>query len=256
MRRGGRILVLLGMVLALIAGAGIYVLLATAQPEAKPVEMTKLVMASQDIPERTEILVEQITEADWPVTLPTPIGAYAQPTEVAGKIAMTAIHPGQPIIDKMVMSKDEIKDGGGNASLIVEPGYVAIPMVVTTSSNVANAIQVGDHVDVLATFTAQPVTTQNAGPPQITTHRLLTDLLVIQVGPWAGTCGKAECTSTIVTFQVNEQDALVLKYSIEQSNGLTLVLRHANDHELWTVEPVTLEYINKRFGYRFPTSGQ
>jgi Flp pilus assembly protein CpaB len=257
MRRGGKILVILGIVLALIAGAGVYVVLATAEPGTAPVQTTKLVIAVQPIDQRTEIQPEQLAQADWPVTIPTPIGAYAQPTEVAGKFAMVPINPGQPLIDKMVKSKAELKDTGGNASLLIDKGMVAIALPVSMNTNVAQAIEVGDHVDILATFTAQPVAgSQNAGPPQTATQRLLPDVLIIQVGPWPSTCGKGECNSSVVTFQLKEQDALVLKYALEKSEGLTLVLRPSNDHQLDTLEPVTMEYINKRFGFKFPTQGQ
>ncbi len=257
MRRGGRILVILGIVLALIAGAGIYVVLATAQPGTVEVPKTSLVMAAQPIDERTEILPDQLVQADWPVTIPTPQGAFASPTEVAGKIAMVPIQPGQPLISKMVIDKGDLKENHSNASLILEKGSVAMAFPVSISTNVANAIQAGDRVDILATFTAQPVAgTQNVGPPLVATQRTLPDVLILQIGPWPAPGAKAENVGTVVTFQLKEQDALVLKYEMEQSGTLTLVLRPANDHQLDTLEPVTLEYINKRFGFKFPTQGQ
>ena len=128
---------------------------------------------------------------------------------------------------------------------------------VSLNTNVAQAIQAGDRVDILATFTAQPVAgTQNAGPPLTASQRLLPDVLILQVGPWPVAGGKTDTSFAVVTFQLKEQDALVLKYSMEQSGTLTLVLRAANDHQLDNLEPVTLEYINKRFGFKFPTQGQ
>ncbi len=253
MRRGGRIFVLFGLILALIAGGGVYVLLATATPTAEPVKTTKVVMAVQAITERSEVAPEQLGQADWPVTIPTPQGAYAEPTEVAGQLALRPLSPGQPVTQDMLIGKDENKEQHSYASMIIEKGSVGIAMPVGVSTNVANAIQAGDRVDILATWTVQPVLTNNAnaGPPMIHTQRLLADILVLQVGVWPGPEGKAEAGSAVVTFLLKEQDALVLKYSIEQSGGLTLVLRSANDHELWTTEPVTLEYIDKRFGFKF-----
>ncbi len=255
-RGGGRILVILGIVLALIAGAGVYVVLATSTQGSAPVETTGLVMAGQPIDQRTEILPDQLVQANWPVTIPTPVGAFASPTEVAGKIAVVPIQPGEPIIGKMVLDKGDIKESHSNASLIIEKGSIGIAMPVAINSNVANAIQAGDRVDILATFTAQPIAgAQQVGPPQTASQRLLADILILQVGLWPAEGGKGDATP-IVTFQLKEQDALVLKYAMEQSTGLTLVLRPANDHQLDTLEPVTLEYINKRFGFKFPSAGQ
>ncbi len=259
MRRGGRILVILGIVLALLSGAGAYVVMAAAQPQAEPVKTTKLVLAVQDITERSEISADQLAEADWPVTIPTPIGAFARPTEVAGKLAMVPIHPGQPVIDQMVKSKDEVKQTGSNAALIIEKGSVGIAMPVSVNTNVANAIQAGDRVDLIVTMNAEESGSgaQQTGP-LIATQRVLADVLILQVGTWPGPKSKGDETnpSTVVTFQLKEQDALVLKYALENSPNIALALRSANDHELIELEPVTYDYINERFNFKLPSSGQ
>lgn len=260
MRRGGRVLIVLGMVLALIAGAGVYVALATAGPGSEPVKTTQLVMAVQPIIERSEVAPEQVVQVDWPMTIPTPVGAFEKAADVSGKFATVPIYPGQPLVDKMLIDKSDLKETHSNASLLIEKGTVAIALPVTVNTNVAGAIQVGDRVDILATFTAPPVATTNqpAGVPLVTTHHLMQDVLILQVGPWPSpdTKDQGGGGSAVVTFQMQEQDAQVLKYSLENSNGLTLVLRPANDSELANPEPVTLEYINKRFGYKFPIAGQ
>jgi Flp pilus assembly protein CpaB len=260
MRRGGRVLVILGMVLAVIAGGGVYVVLANAEPQAEPVKTTKLVMSVQNIVERSEVAPEQVAQVDWPVTIPTPVGAFEKPTDAVGKFALVPIYPGQPLVAGMLIDKSQIKDTHSNAALLLEKGSVAIALPVTANTEVADAIQAGDRVDILATFTAQPVTTgnQSAGQPLVASHRLLQNVLILQIGPWPnpGTKSQGGAATTVVTLQLNEQDALVLKYSLENSNGLTLVLRPANDTDLANPEPVTLEYINKRFGYRFPATGK
>lgn len=260
MRRGGRVLVFLGMVLALIAGGGVYVVLANAEPQSEPVRTTKIVMTVQQITERSEVGPDQVSQVDWPVTIPTPVGAFEKPADAVGKFAKVPVYPGQPVVASMLIDKSEIKDTHSNASLLLEKGSVAIALPVTINTEVADAIQAGDRVDILATFTVQPVSTgtTSGGPALITTHRLMQNVLILQIGPWPnpGTKSQAASTTTVVTMQLNEQDAQVLKYSLENSNGLTLVLRAANDPEMANPEPVNMDYINKRFGYRFPMSGR
>lgn len=260
MRRGGRVLVILGMVLALIAGGGVYVVLANAQPQAEPVKTTKIVMSVQNITERSEVAPEQVAQVDWPVTIPTPIGAFDKPANAVGKFAKVPIYSGQPLVGDMLIDKAELKDTHSNASLLLEKGTVAIALPVTINTEVADAIQAGDRVDILATFTAQAAAAVNQSPgvPLITTHHLMQNVLILQVGPWPNPNTKSQEGSgtSVITFQLDEQDAQVLKYSQENSNGLTLVLRPANETELANPEPVTLEYINKRFGYRLPIAGQ
>ncbi len=258
MKRGGRIFVLLGLILALVAGGGVYYILAMANPGQEPPKTVKVVMAAQPIVQRSEIMPDQLIAADWPESIATPVGAVAEPTQVTGKLALVPVSPGIPIVDTMVISRGALTETHGNAAMILEKGWVAIAMGVGGTSNVANAIQTGDRVDILATFTAQPVgkAGENTGAPLTATQRLLADILILQVGPWSGECGKAECSASIVTFQLKEQDALVLKHAVDNGGNLTLVLRAANDTQLDNLEPVTLEYINKRFGFKFPVAGQ
>src|ERR671933_647140 len=156
MRRGGKVFIILGILLALISGAGVFVVLASAEPQPVEVPTTKVVVAFQPVVERSEISGDQVGQVDWPQKIPTPIGAYEKPADVVGKLATEPIYPGQPIIDKMLIDKSEVKETHSNASLILEKGMVAVAMPVTINSNVAEAIQAGDRVDLLATFTAQP----------------------------------------------------------------------------------------------------
>jgi Flp pilus assembly protein CpaB len=259
MRRGGRILVLLGLVLALIAGFGVYFVLATASPEAEKVKTTQVVMAVQAISSRSEIAPEQLQSVDWPMTVPTPVGAFAEPADVSGNLAVQPLNPGQPVTKDMVISKEDNKETKTYASLIIDKGNVGIAMPVTINTNVANGIQPGDHVDILATFTAQPSQTGNSAPnapPETASQQLLADALVLQVGPWPNPKSEEGGGALVVTLLLKEQDALVLKYSIESSGGLSLALRSANDHEIWTTEPVNLDYINKRFNFNFKNLGK
>lgn len=258
MRRIGAVLIILGVLFASFAGLALFVFFPRqAQPPAEPT--TGLVVAFQSIQERTEVTGEQLGQVDWPQRLPTPIGAFAKPEDVAGKLAIVPIYPGQPVIDKMLTDKASLKETHGNASLVLEPGNVAIALPVTINSNVAEAIQAGDRVDLVTTFTLQPITgTQVAGLPVIVTQRLLQDVLVLQVGPWprAGTGAQPSPTTAVVTLQVKEQDALVVKYAQVNANDFALVLRPANDHKLVDPTPVTIDYLKERFGFSTPVPGR
>jgi Flp pilus assembly protein CpaB len=216
-------------------------------------------VAFQAIQERSEVAPDQIGAVDWPEKVPTPTGGFDKPEAALGKFATVPIYPGEPIIDKMLIDKAALKETHSNASLLLEKGTVAVAMPVTINSNVAEAIQAGDRVDIIATFTSQPAPTgSQTSLPVIATQHTLQDVLILQVGPWPGPSSKAQSSSavTVVTMQLKEQDALVLKYAEQNANHITLVLRPANDHDLVTTEPVTLDYINQRFGYKFPSSGQ
>ncbi len=262
MRRGGRIFVLLGLVLALIAGAGVYVVLGTATPEQAPARSVNVVMAVQAITARGEVAPEQVQAVPWPEAIPTPIGAMSDPTDAIGQLALVPVPPGQPVTEDMLITKQDNEKNHGYASMLIEKGSVGIAFPVSVSTNVADAVQAGDRVDILATFTAEPTagqTAQAAAAPPTITQRMLADVLVINVGTWpppSNKTGAPAGPSTIVTFQLTEQDALVLQHAMQKADTLNLVLRSSNDHELWELEPVTVDYINKRFGFQLPAAAQ
>ncbi|MBI4788580.1 MAG: Flp pilus assembly protein CpaB [Chloroflexi bacterium] len=250
MNRAGRLVFLLGILIALVSGAVVYVLLGMSEPQSADVPTTKVVIAFQDVYPRTEIIAEQVGVANWPRALPTPIGAYGDTASVVGKLATAPLPPGQPVTDKILVDKKDLKESHSNASLILETGSVAIAMPVSANTNVANAIQAGDRIDMIATFAAKSAT----GSGAVTTQRLLGDILVLQVGNWPNSNAKSDANTaaSIITLQLKEQDVLVLSYAQQFASGITFVLRPANDHVLLALEPVTLDYINQRFGYKLP----
>lgn len=262
-RSGGRIFVIIGLVLAIISGVGVFVVLATAEPQAAPIQTSPVVVSFQQIAERTEISPDQVGQVAWPQTIPTPIGAYSAPSDVVGKLAKYPIYTGQSINNEMVISKSDAEARHSNASLILDKGQVAVAFPVSVDSSVAEAIQVGDRVDLIVTYSVSPQTTtaaQNNGPYNFT-QKTLENILILQVGPWPRAVGEQSSSqgggsASTVTFQLTEQDALTLKQIEGSATSYAFVLRAANDDQIFTTEPVTLEYLNKRFNFNIPGMGQ
>ncbi len=250
MNRAGRILFLLGFLIAAASGLVVFLLLTTNQPRTPEVTTVPLVIAFQNIPARTEIIPGHVGVAQWPIALPTPIGAFDHPSDVIGQLANAPIAPGQAIIGRMLINKGEVRENHSNAALILEKGTVAIAMPVTVKSNVAEALQAGDRVDVIANFAAPGSSTASSEA----TQRLLADVLIMQVGAWPNPTVKSQGapSATVVTLQLKEQEAMVLSYAMDHASAVTLVLRPSNDHELLPLEPVTFEYINQRYGFKLP----
>jgi hypothetical protein len=86
----------------------------------------------------------------------------------------------------------------------------------------------------------------------------LQDVLIIQVGTWTRPVpqgqqpAQAQATG-MLTLQVTEQDALVVKYVQGQAGYFALALRPANDHVLANPTPVTIDYLIDHFGLVRPT---
>lgn len=249
MNRAGRLLFIFGVVIALGSGFFVFLLLALSnQNKPADVATTKLVIAVQNISPRTEIQANQLQRTDWPMALPTPIGGYEQISDVAGKLAIAPIAPGQPVTDRVVVDKKDLKETHSSAALILDKSNVGVAMPVTVKSSVAQAIQAGDRVDVIATFKSPGAGTGTS------TQRVLADMLILQVGNWpspsADSKAQQPAGASVITLQLKEQDVLVLEYTQQFASDVTLVLRAAEDHEIIPLEPVTFDYVNQRFNFK------
>lgn len=257
MRRGGRILVLLGIILGLITAGGAFLALSTAQPQTQQVPTQPVVIALQNIPSRTEINPQALGIQQWPE--PIPAGASAKIEDVAGKLATVPIYQGQIILPQMYIDKGKAQVSGSNASFIVPDGKIAMAFTIDPVSSVANAVQAGDSVDLLLTLSPSSIPTQTTTTRTATTgtegepvtQLMLQNVPILQVGSWgvqAGGQQQQAPAANILTFALDRQDALALKSASEQGS-IQLVLRRAGDDKVESTEPVTLQYLNKRFNF-------
>lgn len=261
MRRGGRVLVLLGIVLGILTAGGTFLVLSTAQPQAQQIPTRPVIIAQQNIAERTEIPLERLGRAEWPEAY-IPPGAFTSSEGLVGKLAIQPIYQGQIILPQMVVDKNAVKETRSNASFLVPDGKVAVAFPISALSGVAGAIQNGDTVDILLTLTpvvgTQPITptarsgagTTTIGEGLAVTQLMLQDILILNTGTWPSAAADkaAAAAAAVVTFAVTPQDALALKSAREQGM-IELVLRRAGDHRPVTTEPVNLQYLNKRFNF-------
>jgi Flp pilus assembly protein CpaB len=189
MRSGGRILIIFGLLLGLLAAAATLILLRNSSAaqaagvveDVPAVEMVQVVVAYQPIEPWQPIPADAIGIREYPA--PAPDGAILesgiQPTAsdaeaetasvdaegteempvsgmeyVVGKISNTRIYPGQVIVQSQLIDKDleEQRLGlGGEASYIIPDGKVAIAIPIDSISSVAGALRSGDQVDIIAT---------------------------------------------------------------------------------------------------------
>lgn len=259
MRRRGRILVLLGLVLAVLAFIlANFLLQGAAAPPTPQVQTTQVVVALQEIPERTEIPVEAVGTREIPVDA-VPPNALRDPSEVQGKWTIVRIFPGQIIVSEMVVSREEAIQTGF-ASFAIPEGFVAIAFPISDVNSVAGAIQPGDFVDILITIRYQVL---EETPPEgvlqvigesLVTQLTLQDVEVLKVGLWNPPPPPEEGgaapppSANFLTVLLAQQDALVLKH-LRDNPAFTVdfALRGVGDHALVTTESVTLDYLFTRF---------
>jgi pilus assembly protein CpaB len=161
MRRGGRLILLLGVLIAAAAALFFYVFLQgtpTPQPidNIQPTEppTRKIVVARIDIPSNsvltdTETFLQtgEITEDEYNAR---PSEYFTSPGEVQGKVTLSDIPAGAPVLQSDVQDaglSNQIPPADPN-----EPRPKAFPLGVNNLSGVADQIKPGDSVDVIVSF--------------------------------------------------------------------------------------------------------
>jgi len=283
MRRRSRLLLILGILLAIVAMLLTYTMLQKPQQPAEqpPVVTRKVAVATQDIPYGTLIDPLAVELRDWPVDT-APADAIGNTADLAGKYAKTAIFAGQIIQAKMIASPSELAAGEGPASVLVPLGMVAYPFPIDELSGVSYALKSGDRVDVLITFRFlqvdreaqapfpldrnQPGDIQGVQIPRLVSQLTLQNIEVLRVGSWyvpptqpttqqPGQQNQASATPpppAVVTLLMPQQDALVLQFAKEAKATIELALRNPNDQEMVTTQSVTLDYMLARFNITVP----
>jgi pilus assembly protein CpaB len=259
LKRSNRLVLLVGVFLAVVAFVGILLLVRTPSEGPATVPTTgPVVVASADIPLSTLILAEQVTVKTVPLTAVTP-GAFTDPSQVIGKIARQAVKTGGQVTAATL-------NGGasGEVTSIDCPATLrCMSIQVDQVSGVGTVIKTGDYVDMVVGLTAEkfPVITVNPADKSITVvsglnstsvklllqgMQVMGTLLPPQAAPAAGAATPAPSgaptgpstalngQAQIVILAVTAQQAEVLKFAQIDGN-VSLALRSPADF----IDPTT-----------------
>lgn len=304
MRRGGRLLIVLGIVVAAVAALLGYLVLqgqsiSNPQPisQATAVPVTRQVVSALiDIPNNTVLTETEtfLTLTDIPETQfnASPNDYFTNFSELQNKLTLRSI----PVND--IIRKADVIDAGLSLKIPTpapnEPRPKAYPFQVNNLTGVADQIQPGDFVDVLASFEIKQTIIRpgvnDEGQPQLveqefierSTKTLVQNVQVLQIQrpqlapegtPTPGPSGPPESdesgqpvgTSTeqtpantlrtgnwVLLLAVTDQEAEIIKFSLENGLGVTLVLRGRGDTAVETTNGVTQKILVSQFGLPVP----
>lgn len=261
MKRSNRLVLLIGILLAVVAFGGVIVLFnqKAPPPTATPTELPT-VYAKQNIPLGTVITAEMIEARNQQIAV-RDANAFGDVGQVVGKTARAEIKQNQIVLP----SDFSAGAGGGSQDVahLLDPTLRAIAVQVDQSTGVGTLINVGDRVDLVVGFTGadkfptvtvDPTTkslTTVAGISSTTVKLVLQNMQVIGTlvpppatttsgssgssGSSSGASGGAASSTTSLTGQqelvilaVTAQQAEVIKFA--QIDGqITLVLRSPKD---------------------------
>jgi Flp pilus assembly protein CpaB len=156
-RRRGRIIIGLGLILAIAAGGGAFFMISQANQQAGQGALQKvsLVVAVRAIPARQAIVEEDVAMREVPLDPTNENGIITDPKLVIGRIPAVTILQNQPVTLNMLASSgagDEFSILGPDESVGPDSeAWRAVSITVTDDLAVGGVLKAGQTVDVFVT---------------------------------------------------------------------------------------------------------
>jgi len=176
-RRRARLILIVGVALALVAGVGTFVYASGAksdQPVAVPT--VAVLVAAREIPAKTTLTSADVKLQEFNLDA-KPAAAMSEAGQALGKITVQSISVGEPILPSkftdpklpgfVVMPASFI--GPDGAPVVNSPNFRAMSITVPDQNAVGGTILAGDIVDMVFTLQFDPQTKLQRPTPQQTT---------------------------------------------------------------------------------------
>ena len=256
-KRLGYILIGGGLALALFVGIMVYSQVSDAERVKASLPTARVVIATGDIPARSEIAASMVNIRTVPDEL-VQAGAATKVEDVVGKFSPDAITKGA-VINTQKIGPVAVKNA---PSFRIEKGKVMYVMPVSFAGSqfslaTVNALRAGDRVDLLYTTINAPqgLTTEQrdevkANPiPYLQTRIMLQDLRIQEIGSYAPDGSLVPATgdpaakgaapvlaNANIIFIVAPEESLVLKWlkdaaTYYKDSNIEMVLRSPADEE-------------------------
>jgi Flp pilus assembly protein CpaB len=167
--RRGRWIVVIGVVLAVVAGGAAFYLINQAQQQAGQAGLQKVavVVAVQTIPARKIIEAADVTVREVPLDDTNAQGIASTPDKVIGRVPAVAILQGQMVLTNLLASSTE----GGQFSVLGpeesfgddSPEWRAVSMTVPDDRAVGGLLTPNQTVDVFVTASVNVLTDSDEG---------------------------------------------------------------------------------------------
>jgi Flp pilus assembly protein CpaB len=155
LKRSNRLIVLVGIILAVLVAGGVFILTqgngttgSSGPGQSQAATTVTVLVASQDMSLGTVIAASppMVTTKQVDVTV-APIGYFTNPADVIGLVVRKDVHTGDVLVE------DDFNGTGLATSVEIEknlkPGFRAMTVQVDQVTGVGTLIQAGDYVDVV-----------------------------------------------------------------------------------------------------------
>lgn len=289
MKRSNRLVILVGVLLAVLAFVAIVILLNQREAEVAPEEVTQTVLvATEDIDIGEEVTPAKVEEQeiDPEAIQGTPL---ASTTLVAGQPALFAIPEGSQVSGEAIGLGNDL---AVNLPALLNPGEKAIAFQVDRVTGLDFLVKGGDTIDVVLSRqisvlqeTADSAANTDPAAPdrfeavtglsdQRTVKAVLQDKRVLYVSATRAQQQEPQDTNgdgvindqdvqpdapvidaVIIVIAGTAQDAEVIKFAqndVSERGSLTAIVRHADDDVPETTLGITIDQLVSEYGLRIP----
>ena len=289
MKRSNRLVILVGVLLAVLAFVAIVILLNQREEAVAPEEVRETVLvATQDIEIGDQVTPDLVAEEliDPEAVQPTPLRST---TAVSGQAAVFPIPAGSQVTAESIGLGNIL---AVNLPALLEPGEKAIAFQVDRVTGVDFLVKPGDTIDivtsqlinVLQETADSAANTDDAAPPRFeaipgleaarSVKAILQDKRVLYVSATRAQeqepidvngdgvideqdeqPEQAVIDSVIIVIAGTAQDAEVIKFAqndLAEVGSLTAIVRNADDDAVEETLGITIDQLVEEFGLRVP----
>lgn len=241
---GGRLFIIVGLLLAILAGAGVFFLGGALGGGGGAGPSVTVVVAATNIPPRASLRTEDLTTEQVSGVF---TNIYHKASDAVTLVAQVNISKGTIITsDMLVKDLGQIGVNNAPAYLPLAQGYVAITVPTSEQQGVAGHIVINDYITMIATANTSLFKTPAAGQSgqsASVVKTVFTNLRVIGVGPATINTQPANGTGTTttnpgqvggiassLTLEVTECDAEYIVWFLNNVPQLKYTLESFHDY--------------------------
>ncbi len=272
-RVSGCLWLVVGLVLALVAGGVVFVTLQRAtvsNNQGGPAVTTSVVVVARPLQAGTLLTESDLTTQQLPATA-LPAGALTRISDASGQVTTIDLDIGEMILAHHLTQPDVT---GANLGFTLSEGQVAVTLAADDLLSQAQLIQPGSRVDILYSLEIETLANSTAlgdnlgdngatgakREKQWFTFGTLQGVTVVSVIR-SGTAGKAEASGLLsggggapvlgsayaYILALDSQDALALKYLKDAGAVMDLAIRNVADETEHETRPVDLPYLIDKY---------
>lgn len=227
----------LGLLLAGLTGLSLYGVSQDygGRQTAAASETAQVIVAKTDIASHAVLTADMLTQKSYPKDL-APAGALTNPSDALGQTTTSSIPAGAAVVRSQLVSAS----GRTGASVTLEKGRVLVAFPTVDPLTLAGLVRPGDRIDVLATMSS------GSGDTTRKTQTTVQGLEVVDVL----TTGTGAQKVASLTFVVDHQTALVLKYLRDTQATVDIAVRSRSETDVATTTSVDLAYLLQTYGVK------